>query len=103
MKPTFLLHYELSCKVGLAPHPALSPRWCKQPWCNARGEGSRVRGHADFMQREDCSIDALYRPGSDLREVRDEDFRYKTALRAGHWPLNVTALSRPAIEGPSLI
>jgi len=26
-----------------APAPALSPRRCNQAWCNARGEGSRVR------------------------------------------------------------
>ena len=28
----------------------LSPRRCKQHWYNARGEGSRVRGHGPFMQ-----------------------------------------------------
>src|SRR5438876_7895685 len=30
--------------------PALSPRRCKQGWCNVRGEGLRVRGHPDLMQ-----------------------------------------------------
>src|SRR5919109_2447328 len=59
-KPVFLLHDDFSFPVELAPHPALSPRRCKQGWCNSRGEDER-RGDMSIL----CNVRGNFQPATE--------------------------------------